>query len=182
MSLLNFFKAKKKGSERQLQLLREQNSEVNISDDTIVKGAKLITIKKGSKINRGVNLLVSQSDEFSGAGKICIGENCLISLDTKLFAGRGEIHIGDHVEIGMNCFISAQKRLQTRDLPATKDSVTTHVTKVGKRSMLSSGCFIVEGTTIGERCIVAAGAVVSGQYGDDLLFVGNPARPLPNKE
>lgn len=41
------------------------------------------------------------------------------------------------------------------------------------------GCIVCPGVTIGNRCIIGAGAVVTKDVPDDTIAVGNPARHKP---
>lgn len=47
---------------------------------------------------------------------------------------------------------------------------------VGAESMLGVGCAVRQGTAIGKRVVVGAGAVVVSDLADDLIVFGNPAR------
>ncbi len=52
-----------------------------------------------------------------------------------------------------------------------------HVT-VGDESWIGIGSCVIEGRTIGKRCIVGAGAAVIRDIPDDTKVVGVPARPI----
>ncbi|MFY0672632.1 MAG: hypothetical protein JXQ87_04480 [Bacteroidia bacterium] len=182
MSFINLFAPKKNEELQKVIELRKQNPNTKIHDYVQIANTNLVSIGPRTKINRGVHLFAYGKNDSNKAGEIIIGENCLVSNDTKIFAGRGSVLIGDHVEIGMNCFISAQRRIKSRKVLDDASAIETLVTEIGDECMFASGCFIVEGSKLGNRCIVAAGAIVSGTFGDDLLLVGNPARPIPQKK
>ena len=46
---------------------------------------------------------------------------------------------------------------------------------IGKDCWIGGGAIICPGVTIGDRCIVAAGSVVTRDVPDDSLVAGNPA-------
>jgi acetyltransferase-like isoleucine patch superfamily enzyme len=48
--------------------------------------------------------------------------------------------------------------------------------RIGDGSWIGARAIILPGVTIGRRCLVAAGAVVSKDVPDDTLVAGNPAR------
>jgi acetyltransferase-like isoleucine patch superfamily enzyme len=50
--------------------------------------------------------------------------------------------------------------------------------KIGNNVFIGTNCIILYGTTIGNNCIVGAGSVVRGQFPDDSVIVGNPAKVI----
>ena len=54
----------------------------------------------------------------------------------------------------------------------------TAPTKIGDNCFLGMNAIILPGTRIGNNCIVGAGAVVSGDYPDNVVIAGNPARVI----
>ncbi len=50
--------------------------------------------------------------------------------------------------------------------------------RIGRDCWIGGAAIIQPGVTIGDRCIVGAGAVVTKDVPDDTIVVGNPARPL----
>ena len=112
--------------------------------------------------------------------------------------------LGNNTEIGENCFIFENVTLQR----AVKigDNVTIWSgSSIGHRSVIRDNCFLashvaisgfcdigencflgvnsctVGGVKIAKDCIVGAGAVVIGDTQEGRVYVGNPAKPLPNK-
>ncbi|MBI1182862.1 hypothetical protein GC194_01230 [bacterium] len=81
----------------------------------------------------------------------------------------------------MNCFISAQRRVLSRAENSEEHAMEVFDTIIGDECLMGSGVIIVEGSEIGKGCVIAAGAVISGIYGDNLFFAGNPARAIPKK-
>jgi len=78
----------------------------------------------------------------------------------------------DAIEIGEDSLI-AFKTLLIADRDA--DGQVRKV-RVGDRCFLGGGSMILPGVTIGNECIVAAGAVVTGDVPDRSIVGGNPAR------
>jgi acetyltransferase-like isoleucine patch superfamily enzyme len=50
--------------------------------------------------------------------------------------------------------------------------------EIGKGSYLGMGALIKEGLKIGDRVIIGMGAVVYNDIPDDVIALGNPARPI----
>ena len=66
----------------------------------------------------------------------------------------------------LNHFIEAEKRKLTYSAPIV----------LGKNVWVGSNSTILQGVTIGDGAIVAAGAVVTKDVPDDSMVGGNPAR------
>lgn len=49
---------------------------------------------------------------------------------------------------------------------------------IGNNVFIGSNCIILLNTTIGHNCIIGAGSVVRGQFPDDSVIVGNPAKVI----
>ena len=55
--------------------------------------------------------------------------------------------------------------------------------RIGKRSYIGMGTLIKEGVTIGDDVIVGMGSVVYSDIPDNMIALGNPARPMrPNTD
>ena len=51
-------------------------------------------------------------------------------------------------------------------------------TRVKRNASIGSGATILPGITIGEGAIIGAGSVVVKDVADNMIVVGNPARPI----
>ena len=107
-----------------------------------------------------------------------IGENCHISPYVLIDLLHPElIKIEDNVTISSNSMIfahvnpSANKFLKNHGYPRTIKPVL-----IKKGAVVSVGCIIISGVTIGENSIVGAGSVVTQDIPDYCVAVGNPAR------
>jgi len=113
-----------------------------------------------------------------------IGENCHISPYVLIDLLHPElIKIEDNVTIGSNSMIfahinpTANEFLKNHDYPRTIKPVL-----IKKGAVISVGCIIIAGVTIGENSIVGAGSVVSQDIPDYCVVVGNPARVIKKIE
>lgn len=52
--------------------------------------------------------------------------------------------------------------------------------KIGNNVFIGMNCIILLNTTIGDNCIIGAGSVVRGQFPDNSVIVGNPAKVVSN--
>jgi len=109
-----------------------------------------------------------------------IGENCHISPYVLIDLLHPElIKIEDNVTISSNSMIfahvnpSANEFLKKHGYPRTIKPVV-----IKKGAVISVGCIIIAGVTIGENSIVGAGSVVTQDVPDYCVVVGNPGRVI----
>ena len=107
-----------------------------------------------------------------------IGENCHISPYVLIDLLHPElVTIENNVTISSNSMIfahvnpSANEFLKKHGYPRTIKPVT-----IKSGAVISVGCIIVAGVTVGENSIVGAGSVVAQDVPDHCVVLGNPAR------
>lgn len=104
--------------------------------------------KFGNKIGEGTNIMsgvIITSDIFIGKGCL-INLNCTIGHDSEL---------GDFVELSPNVNISGR-------------------CSIGSYTTLGTNAVVIPDISIGENCIIAAGAVVTKNIPDNCLVAGVP--------
>ena len=113
-----------------------------------------------------------------------IGRNCHISPYVLIDLIYPElIKLEDNVTIGSNSMIfahvnpTANEFLKKHGYPRTVKSVV-----IKKGAVISVGCIIIAGVTIGENAMVGAGSVVTNDIPDNCVAVGNPARVIKKVE
>lgn len=126
----------------------------------------------GAKI--GSNARICSSVMIIGAGELTIGDNtwvghrCLISASSS-------IRIGKNVDIAPNVYIGNG----THEITPDKERIAS--IELSKDIVIGNGCWlcanvtILPGVTIGDKCVVAAGSVVTKSYGNMKLLAGIPA-------
>lgn len=106
---------------------------------------------------------------------IKIGERCRIYTFL-------QSHEPAMLEIGDDVTISGDVALITHDNSILKylDPKTDVVGKImiGDRCFLGNKCIVMLGVTLGENCIVGAGAVVTHSFPPHSVVAGNPARKI----
>lgn len=145
---------------------------------TIIDSGKNIKIGKNVTINSGkLTNPIGGDIKTTLIGKIEIGNNVGISNAT-IVAYKG-VKIGDNVLIGGSTkiydtdFHSLQfkYRMEKPDL-----HIKTAKVEIGDGSFIGAHCIILKGVTIGKRCIIGAGSVVTKNIPDGEIWAGNPAR------
>ena len=101
---------------------------------------------------------------------VIVNYNCTF-LDTV------NITIGDHTKIGPDC------HLVTAEHPKDHMMRREHLVRgkpitIGEDCWLGANVTVLPGVTIGNRCIIGAGSVVTKDIPNDSVYVGNPAHPI----
>ena len=84
------------------------------------------------------------------------------------------IRIGSNTLIGPNCQLYTPQHPKDYVL-RREDKETAYPVTIGDDCWLGGGVIVCPGVTIGHRCIIAAGSVVTRDIPDDSLAAGNPA-------
>ena len=124
--------------------------------------------------------LPSWSIKFQKSRGVKIGENCHFSPYVLIDLLHPElITIEDNVTISSNTMIfahinpTANEFLKKNGYPRTIKPVL-----IKKGAVISVGCIIIAGVTVGENSIVGAGSVVTQDIPDYCVAIGNPARVI----
>lgn len=107
---------------------------------------------------------------------IKMGRNVFLNYNCVILDG-GFVTIEDNVKIGPNCQLYTPQH--PTDHVLRRDTVeTAYPITIGEDTWLGGGVIVCPGVTIGKRCIIGAGSVVTKDIPDDCLAVGNPARVI----
>jgi len=168
----------------------------------IDEGAEIIA-GKNARITFGDNCwimknsVIRTSDTFEFGNDVAIATNCAIfsregGHEGALKIGKGT-HIGDstiidmadnltiedEVAVGPNCVIYTHDHDYTKsNLPAWKGGIIKHPVTIKKGAWIASSVTVLPKVEIGERCVVAAGAVVTKSADANSIYGGIPAKKL----
>jgi acetyltransferase-like isoleucine patch superfamily enzyme len=109
-----------------------------------------------------------------------IGRGVFIGLDSYLDCQFPElITIEDDVTVSFRVTIVVHDDARRLDaiLPGAGDGTVAPV-RLRRGCYLGAGCLILPGVTVGERAVVASGAVVSRDVAPETVVAGVPARPI----
>ena len=109
-------------------------------------------------------------------GSLVAGKDCSINPYTVL---RGNIVIGDGVRIGAHTSILGfNHTMSDPDLPVFEQPLTSKGIRLGNDVWVGSHVVILDGVTVGNHTVLAAGAVVTKDVPDGAIVGGNPAKFL----
>jgi len=126
---------------------------------------------------------VSPDVVFQNPERIGIGHRVRIGSRCHLWAGplKGRILIGDDVLFGPEVMITAASYRHDLGSPVTEQPMAEADVVIGNDVWLATRAIILPGTTIGDGSIVAAGAVVKGQFPPMSIIAGSPARVVSRR-
>ena len=128
-----------------------------IGDYSILKVSGSLT-DLGLSITIGNNVGLSEFSYIGGAGGVVIGDNVI--------AGQYlSIHPENHIFTDINTLIRNQ-------------SVTRKGILIGNNCWIGAKVTFLDGSRVGNNCVIAAGSVVNKEFGDNLVIGGVPARIL----
>mgnify|MGYP001308371917 CR=1 FL=1 len=102
-----------------------------------------------------------------------IGEDVFINYNS-VCVGGGYVNIGKHARIGPNCYFYTPNHPIDHIERRKPIEIALPIT-IGDDCWLGGNVTILPGVTIGNRCIIAAGSVVTKDIPDDTMAAGNPA-------
>ena len=104
---------------------------------------------------------------------IILGEDVFINYNATMLDS-AFIRIGKNTKIGPNCqFYTPNHPMDYME--RRKPQETAYHITIGDDCWIAGGVTICPGVTIGKRCIIAAGSVVTKDVPDDSLVAGVPA-------
>lgn len=137
-------------------------------DRTLVRNDGRIHVSGHALINRGARVVVEKGAELH------LGRGTFVNPFTIIHA-TSSISIGDGCAISWRCEIldSQYHELAYEGRRADRRRVV-----IGNHVWIGAGTRILDGSEIGDGCVVAAGSVVSGTHAPCSLLGGIPARTL----
>jgi acetyltransferase-like isoleucine patch superfamily enzyme len=126
---------------------------------------------------------VSPDAVFQNPERIEIGSGVRIGSRCHLWAGPrdGWIRIGRDVLFGPEVMLTAATYRHELGNPVTDQPMSEGDVVIGDNVWLATRAIVLPGTTIGEGSIVAAGAVVKGEFPPMSIIAGAPARVVSQR-
>ncbi len=96
--------------------------------------------------------------------------------------GHGGVVIGEDSLISMHCrILSSNHAVPARDRHIRWEPDVLLPTRIGKDVWLGAGVTVLGGVTIGDHCVVGAGAVVAKDLPPGSIALGVPARVVKSR-
>jgi acetyltransferase-like isoleucine patch superfamily enzyme len=151
---------------------------------TIEEGCFINALSKdgitiGNNFSLGRNSIIECTGVIRELGeKLIIGQNVGIAANA-FIAMRGKIEIGDNTIFGPGVSIHAENHnFSEVDVPIKLQGATRKGIKIGSDCWIGAKVIILDGVTIGNHAIIAAGAVVNKDIPDYAIVGGVPAKVL----
>jgi acetyltransferase-like isoleucine patch superfamily enzyme len=118
-----------------------------------------------------------------GEARVRIGAGTFLNVAV-MVAARELVEIGDHCMFANGCFVTdASHRFEDPDRPVPWQGFTSKgPTRVGDNVWCGANVVITSGVTVGERCVIGANSVVTGDLPPRSIAAGAPARVIREVE
>ncbi|MCE9591618.1 MAG: acyltransferase [Planctomycetes bacterium] len=187
-------------------MAQQRGRNVYIHTDARVVGVAGITFGDGTRVGAGA-VVAAVAYGLNGAehprtppdGRITIGRNCSILHQCTLISYHGSIAIGDNVSINPYCaiygggelVIGSNTRIATGTVlipsshviddparPFAEQGVKSRGIRIGSDVWIASRVVVLDGVTVGDGAVLAAGCVVTKDVAPLDIVAGVPARVI----
>ncbi|MCF0126757.1 MAG: acyltransferase [Clostridia bacterium] len=131
-------------------------------------------------VGQNTRIECSGSLSFLGIGFKC-GNNCGLGTDS-FYGCAGGIEIGNDVIVGNFVSMHSENHnYSNAEVPIRLQGVNHKGIKIGNNCWIGAKVTILDGTVMGDGCIVAAGAVVTGTFPNNVIIGGVPAKVIKER-
>ena len=133
-------------------------------------------------ISIGENTVISDHSrimDFSVSGKIHIGRHCFLGYYLTIL-NASTVTIGDEVLFASHIMISSENHggNPESDVPYMSQPLVSKPVSIGDGCWIGEKVCILPGVSIGKKCIIGAGSVVTKSIPDYSIAAGNPAQVI----
>ena len=168
----------------------------------VVFGSNVV-LRHPGKLRLKSNIVIDDNSVLDAKGSdnhgIDIGDNVFVGRNTIIYCQNGDVEIGDNANIGSNCQIFSARKVrigknvlvaaytylvggghiyEDPDLPIIEQGRTATGIEIGDNVWLGASVKVLDGVTIGEGAIIAAGAVVTEDIPAFAIAGGIPAKVI----
>lgn len=155
---------------------------LSIDDDCIINALSKEGIVFGSNASIQKRTIIECTGSLRHLGKgLILGDN--VGIGSNSFLGcAGGIEIGDDTIIGNYVSFHSENHNFDRDnIPIRLQGVNHKGIKIGKNCWIGAKVTILDGTIVGDGCVIAAGAVLNKEYPENSIIGGVPAKVLKSR-
>lgn len=110
-------------------------------------------------------------------GPLVLGNRCGIATGCFMASGEAGLQIGDNFVCGPNVVMSASNYAYAEVGVDVRDQGTTsRGVRIGNNVWIGAGSIILDGTVLGDNCVVVAGSLVNRRFPNNAVIQGNPAK------
>ena len=126
----------------------------------------------------GSNFKVAEGAFIYSPDRLEVGDNVYVGYCSYL--GNGSIVLADEVLIGNHVSITPANHLVKDGSYRFGGSEYSEI-RIGKGTWIAAHSCITAGVIVGSGCLVAAGAVITRSFPDNVIVAGVPAKVISNK-
>lgn len=155
---------------------------VKLHDSVEIDGLSENGVIIKEKVVLGKNTTIACTGSLRCIGKgIRIGARTTFGADC-FFGAAGGIEIGEDVVAGQQIRFHSENHNYSDVNRLIKEQGVCHKgIKVGNNCWIGAGAVFLDGAEIGDGCVVAANAVVTKKFGNDLVIGGVPAKIIAER-
>lgn len=158
-------------------------SGLNLMKSSLINALSYEGVEIGDNFTLGKYSIIECTGVLRNVGNsLKIGDN--VGINHYCFIGvRGDIQIGDNVIFGprVNIF-SENHNYSNIEIPIKNQGVSKGKTKIGNDIWIGANVSIMSGVTIGDGCVIAAGAVVTKDIPAYSIIGGVPAKLIKSRK
>lgn len=135
-----------------------------------------------SELARQPRSTVHPTVSFRYARNVILGRHTRIQPYCILWAApRSRITVGNHSGLGPGTMIFSSNHQRHAGRPYYTQPWDERDVTIGEDVWVGAGTVILAGVTIGDRCVIAAGSIVTKDIPSDSLAAGVPARVVTSR-
>ena len=164
-----------------IRKLWKKNNKHNHTSIGYITTPNLLKLIQNNGVNVGKNTYGKLNINYTGAPNeaLTIGNNCYIGFGfSALASAEANISIGDNVLFASNVLVTNENHGidPESDIPYMDQKLSARDVVIGNGCWIGEKACILSGVTIGEKCIIGAGSIVTKSIPSYSIAVGNPAR------
>ena len=156
---------------------------VTLYDDVFIDALSKNGVTLVNNVSIGQRTIIKASGSIAAIGKgFVIGDGSSFGNDCFVGAAGG-VYIGSHVAMGQNVrFHSENHNFGDITKPIYEQGVTNIGITIGNDCWIGAGAVFLDGSSMGNGCVVGANTLVTKQFPDNSVIAGSPARIIRMRE